>query len=108
MKFFISFALIALLVGCQSGSSTVTNQNQPGPAVGRAVGTGAGAVSGQVVGGTVAAVEATGQTMATAFEPRETRVIRKWVTETTEDGREIQVQKEFLVDEEGRIIKELK
>ena len=56
-------------------------------------------VVGAVVGGVEGATEATKATFK-----NERRVIRVWKTETTSDGRTIQVPVEVEVDEQGRPI----
>ncbi len=107
----ILLALLLGISGCASGGgmeSGMTNQDQPGPKAGRAMGTAAGAVAGNVAGAAAAAGEGASNAAAKSFTPAERRTIRKWETVTTEDGREIQVSKEYLVDEQGNIIKEVK
>ena len=93
-----------LLFGCATNTeSRVTNPNQPGPAVGNAVGTAVGAVGSNVVGTVVGVVEgATDATKSTFTNER--RVVRTWKTETTADGRTIQVPVEVEVDEYGHPI----
>lgn len=92
------------LAGCATNTeSRVTNPKQPGPAVGHAVGTAVGAVGSNVVGAVVGGVEgATAATKSTFTNER--RVVRVWKTETTADGRTIQVPVEIEVDEYGRPI----
>lgn len=108
-KLLIGSALLALIAsGCTQGSSSATNQKQPGPAVGRAVGVTTGAVIGNVAAGTVAATEGAGQAIGSAFIPEEKNVIRKWETVTTQDGRSIKVSREYYIDEDGNIIGEVK
>lgn len=90
--------------GCASNTeSRVTNPNQPGPAVGNAVGTVVGAVGSNVVGAVVGGVEGASNATKATFT-NERRVIRGWKTETTSDGRTIQVPVEIEVDENGRPI----
>ena len=98
------FVPTLLLTGCATNpESRVTNPKQPGPAVGHAVGTAVGAVgsngAGAVVGGVEGAAAATKSTFT-----NERRVVRVWKTETTADGRTIQVPVEIEVDEYGRPI----
>lgn len=97
------------LTGCKTSDTAVrvTNQNAPGPKVGNAIGAGVGAVAGNVAGAGVGAVEGTVATTRNVFQPQTTRVVRHWETETTADGRTIQVPKDYLVDEQGRVIKEI-
>jgi hypothetical protein len=94
------------LAGCATDPNRigVTNQRQPGPAAGRAVGTGVGAVSGNVAGAVVGFGEGVGQGAAQSFD-NTTRIVRRWRTETTADGRTIQVPEDIVVDEQGRPVK---
>lgn len=98
---------VVLLTAC-GGGGRVTNQNAPGPQVGNAVGAGAGAVVGNVAGAGVGAVEGSAAAVGNVFTPQPTRVVRHWKQETTVDGRTIQVPVDYYVDEQGRIIKEVK
>lgn len=92
------------LTGCAtSRDSRVTNPRQPGPAVGNAVGTAVGAVGSNVVGVVVGGVEGASNATKSTFT-NERRVVRVWKTETTADGRTIQVPVEIEVDEYGRPI----
>ena len=93
--------------GCAT-EGRVTNQNAPGPVVGSAVGAGVGTVAGNVAGAGVGVVEGTAATVGNVFDPKPTRIVRHWKTETTADGRTIQVPVDYLVDEQGRVIKEVK
>lgn len=81
----------------------IVNTRQPGPAIGTAVGTAAGAVAGNAAGAVVGVGEGFAGASATAFNG-ERRVVRTWRTETTADGRVIQVPVEIEVDEYGRPI----
>jgi len=98
-----------VLTGCKTSDTAVrvTNQEQPGPQVGNAAGAGVGAVAGNVAGAGVGVVEGASATTRNVFQPQPTRVVRHWTTETTEDGRTIQVPRDYLVDENGRVIKEI-
>lgn len=104
-----SLAGLLALWGCTSRDTAVrvTNQNSPGPVVGNVVGAGVGAVVGNVAGAGVGVVEGTVATTRNVFDPQPTRVVRHWKTETTADGRTIQVPVDYLVDEQGRVIKEI-
>lgn len=100
------FVAILTLVG--AGCSTrspdnmgVTNPRQPGPAIGQAVGTGVGAVAGNVAGAVVGVGEGAVSAASKPFD-NTTRVVRRWRTETTADGRTIQVPEEIIVDAQGR------
>ena len=92
-----------LLTGCVSDPNRVgiTNRNQPGPAVGQALGTGVGAVGGNVVGGVVGFGEGVVGGAKVPFD-NTTRIVRRWRTETTADGRTIQVPEDIVVDAAGR------
>lgn len=81
----------------------VTSPKQPGTQVGVAVGTAVGAVGANVVGVGVGAVEGATNAAKAPFT-NERRVIRTWKTETTADGRTIQVPVEVEVDAQGRPI----
>ena len=97
------------LCGCATErGSRVTNQNAPGPQVGKAVGTGVGAVVGNVVGAGVGVVEGSVTAVGDVFDPKPTRIVRHWKTESTSDGRTIEVPVDYLVDEQGRVIKPVK
>lgn len=97
-------AAVVLLAGCTSAPGTsYTNPNQPGPAIGQAVGTGVGAVAGNVAGVVVGAAEGAAVAAKKPFV-NEARVVRTWRTETTSDGRTIQVPVDTVVDEYGRPI----
>ena len=107
---FAAAAGLCALCGCKTSDTSVrvTNQESPGPVVGNAVGAGVGAVAGNVAGAGVGVVEGASATTRNVFEPQPTRVVRHWKTETTVDGRTIQVPVDYLVDEQGRVIKEIK
>ena len=94
-----------LLGGCASDPNRVgiTNPRQPGPAVGQALGSGVGAVGGNVVGGVVGFGEGVAVGAKAPFD-NTTRVVRRWRTETTADGRIIQVPEDIRVDTNGRPI----
>jgi len=93
------------LTGCATDPNRVgiTNQNQPGPAVGQAIGTGVGAVGGNVVGGVVGFGEGVAVGAKAPFD-NTARTVRRWRTEVTPDGRTIQVPEDILVDAQGRPI----
>lgn len=79
----------------------VVNTRQPGPAIGTAVGTAAGAVVGNAAGAVVGAGEGFAGASSSAFNG-DRRVVRTWRTETTADGRVVQVPVEVEVDAYGR------
>ena len=104
-----SFTVVSgalLLTGCAShDDGRIVNTRQPGPAIGTAVGGATGAVVGNVAG----AVGGVGQGFVSqAQKPfdNDRRVVRTWRTETTSDGRTIQVPVEIEVDQDGRPIGE--
>jgi hypothetical protein len=79
----------------------VTNPRHPGPAAGRAIGAGVGVVGGNVAGAVVGAGEGVAQGASAPFN-NTTRVVRRWRTEVTSDGRTIQVPEDMVVDQYGR------
>ena len=93
------------LTGCATDPNRVgiTNQNQPGPAIGQAIGTGVGAVGGNVVGGVVGIGEGVAVGAKKPFD-NSTRIVRRWRTEVTADGRTLQVPEDLVVDAQGRPI----
>ena len=94
--------------GCTSPSRVgVTNQEQPGPVIGRAVGTGVGAVGGNVVGAGVGFVEGASGSVKSTFDNTQ-RVVRYWREEKTADGRMILTPEEYLVDADGRIVRKVR
>jgi hypothetical protein len=102
------FGLSALLSGCSTtDGKSATNPRQPGPAIGQGVGTAVGVVAGNVAGAAVGAVEGTATGLKKPFT-NEPRVVRTWRTETTSDGRTVQVPHDILVDEYGRPISDKK
>ena len=100
-------ALLAVIeTGCASGPDSigVTNQQQPGPAIGRALGSGVGAVVGNVAGAGVGVVEGTAGGIHSTFDNTQ-RVVRYWREEKTADGRIIAIPENYLVDANGQIIR---
>ena len=94
-------AALITLTGCRSTEPGYTNTRHPGPAVGQAVGAGVGVVGGNVAGAAVGFGEGVAVGAAAPFDTT-THVVRRWRTETTSDGRTIQVPEEILVDKYGR------
>jgi hypothetical protein len=92
--------LLTLAAGCTTPSPT-TSSYHPGPVVGRTVGTGVGVVGGNAVGLVVGATEGVVGGMAAPFD-NTSHMVRRWRTETTADGRTIQVPEDILVDAKGR------
>ncbi len=113
MKITLGFAMVlaggALVTGgcATKRDGRVVNTRQPGPAIGTAVGTAAGAIAGNAAGAVVGAGEGFAGASASAFNG-ERRVVRSWRTETTSDGRTIQVPYEVVVDANGHVIEERK
>lgn len=96
--------LAPLLTSCTSPEGkSVTNPSHPGPAVGQAAGNVVGVVGGNVVGAAVGVVEGTVCGVQKPFT-NEPRTVRTWSTETTSDGRTIQVPHDTSVDASGRPI----
>jgi len=87
-----------LLSGC---GTSHTSPYQPGPVAGQAVGYGVGTVAGNVAGFGVGAVQGTASGIGNTFNP-DYHMVRYWRTETTPDGRTIQVPYDVLVDQYGR------
>ena len=100
-----AFLVVApLLTSCTNpAGQSVTNPAQPGPAIGQAAGNVVGVVGGNVVGAAVGAVEGTVSGAQKPFT-NEPRTVRTWRTETTSDGRTIQVPQDTSVDAYGRPI----
>lgn len=92
-----------LATGCQSDYG-VGSPYHPGPSAGKAVGTGVGVVAGNAAGFGVGVAEGAAAGTAAAFNPNY-RVVRSWRTETTADGRTIQVPYDLMVDQNGRPVK---
>jgi hypothetical protein len=97
------FALLSglLLTGCTSTDYGNTSPYHPGPVVGKTVGNAAGVVAGNAVGAGVGVVEGAAVGAAAPFNPSY-HMVRYWKTETTSDGRTIQVPYDVLVDQYGR------
>jgi len=97
---FASLSSALLLAGCKTDYGTGSPYH-PGPVVGKTVGTAAGVVAGNAVGVGVGAVEGAAHGVAAPFDPSY-HMVRHWRTETTADGRTIQVPYDVLVDKYGR------
>lgn len=104
----VAAAITLIATGCASGPNSVgiTNQQQPGPAIGRAVGSGVGAVAGNVAGAGVGLVEGTAGGIHSSFD-NTLRVVRYWREEKTADGRIILIPESFLVDKNGQVIRKV-
>ncbi|MDD5139912.1 MAG: hypothetical protein PHY43_06600 [Verrucomicrobiales bacterium] len=102
-EIFTCLALLSgglLIAGC-ANSQQRTSPYQPGPVAGQAVGYGVGTVAGNVAGFGVGAVQGTASGIGNSFNP-DYHMVRYWRTETTADGRTIQVPYDILVDQYGR------
>lgn len=95
-------ALLILMAatGCRTDYGS-GNPYQPGAPAGKAVGSGVGTVAGNVAGAGVGVVEGTVHGFGNSFDPKY-HYVRYWKTETTADGRTIQVPYDVLVDQYGR------
>lgn len=94
-------ASILLLAGCVNTDYGNTSPYHPGPVAGKTVGTGVGVAAGNVAGFGVGVVEGAASGAAAPFNPNY-HMVRYWRTETTSDGRTIQVPYDILVDQYGR------
>lgn len=93
-----ALALLAV-AGCNSTQSG--SPYHPGPVAGNVIGEGAGVVAGNAIGLAGGAVVGTWDGTKRVLDPSY-RMVRYWKTETTPDGRVIQVPYDILVDEYGR------
>ena len=93
-----------LAAGCSSESSSTIKpgNSQPGSAVGNTVGPGVGVAAGNVAGVGTGVAGGVADGFSSSFKNENTHVIRRWRTETTADGRTIQVPEDILVDANGR------
>jgi hypothetical protein len=94
------FFSLLFLTGCAADYGH-TSPYHPGPAAGKAVGHSVGVVAGNAAGLGVGVVEGTAHGLAAPFDPSY-RMVRRWTTETTSDGRVIQVPVDVLIDKNGR------
>src|ERR1019366_5237863 len=97
---FAGLLALAAATGCRTDYGT-GSPYQPGPTAGKAVGAGVGTVAGNVAGFGVGVVQGTTHGIANTFDPSY-HLVRYWKTETTPDGRTIQVPYDILVDQYGR------
>jgi hypothetical protein len=100
----ITAGLLALAAAAGCSSDKSGSPYQPGPVAGTVVGTGVGEVAGNVVGFAGGVVVGTVSGTKQVLDPSY-RMVRYWKTETTSDGRTIQVPYDVLVDEYGRPVK---
>lgn len=104
--FFRNVAVVApvlLAVACVSDPNrvTITNPHQPGPALGQALGATVGVVGGNAAGAVVGFTEGAVGGAAVSFDNTK-RVIRRWRSESTPDGRIVQIPEDIEVDAYGR------
>ena len=90
-----------LFSGCARTDYGVGSPYQPGPVAGKTVGSAVGVAAGNVAGFGVGAVSGAAHGAAATFNPSY-HMVRYWRTETTSDGRTIQVPYDILVDQYGR------
>ena len=101
-KTVIAAAMMAdFLSGCTNTEYGHTSPYHPGPVVGHTIGNAAGAVAGNAAGLGVGVVEGAVAGVVAPFDPSY-HMVRHWKTETTSDGRVIQVPVDVLVDKYGR------
>src|SRR5208283_3725530 len=93
-----------LLTGCARTDYGVGSPYQPGPVAGKTVGSAVGVTAGNVAGFGVGAASGAVHGFAAPFNPSY-HMVRYWRTETTSDGRTIQVPYDILVDQYGRPVK---
>ena len=96
----VLFLGLVLTGGCQT-DYYVGSPYHVGPPVGQAVGGAAGVVAGNAVGLGAGTVQGAAAGTAAALDPSY-HMVRQWRTETTADGRTIQVPYDILVDKYGR------
>lgn len=90
-----------IFAGCSGTDYGAGSPYQPGSVAGKTAGNAVGVAAGNVVGFGVGTVEGIGNGVNTTFD-RRYHLVRYWKTETTSDGRTIQVPYDVLVDEYGR------
>ncbi|HXF10078.1 MAG TPA: hypothetical protein VN625_04780 [Desulfuromonadaceae bacterium] len=102
MKIFaLILPLLALsITGCRTDYGA-GSPYQPGPTAGKMVGNGVGVAAGNVAGFGVGVAEGTAHGFAATMNP-DYHMVRQWRTETTPDGRNVQIPYDVLVDQYGR------
>lgn len=101
LHFIFAFAAAAVLsAGCGTNYGA-GSPYQPGPVVGKTVGNAVGEVGGNVAGLGVGLTEGAVHGFAAPFD-RKYHMVREWKTETTPDGRTVQVPEDILVDQYGQ------
>ena len=98
--FFTSLLTLLAATGCRTDYGAGSPYH-PGPVAGKAVGTGVGVVAGNVAGFGVGVAEGIVHGAVAPFDPSY-HMLRVWKTQTTPDGRTIQVPQDILVDQYGR------
>jgi hypothetical protein len=97
----IGFAGLLALAATGCHSDQTGSPYHPGPVAGNVVGEGVGIVAGNAVGFGAGVVNGTVEGTKRVLDTRY-RMVRYWRTETTSDGRTIQVPYDVMVDEYGR------
>jgi hypothetical protein len=93
--------LLAVVAAAGCSSDETGSPYHPGPVAGTVVGEGVGVVAGNVVGFGGGVVNGAYNGTKRVLDPSY-RMVRYWKTETTPDGRTIQVPYDILVDQYGR------
>ena len=96
----VSVSILISGTGCRTDYGD-TSPYHPGPVVGKTAGVTVGVVAGNAAGLGVGVVEGVAHGVAAPFDPTY-HMVRYWRTETTPDGRTIQVPYDVLVDQYGR------
>jgi hypothetical protein len=94
-------ALAGWSAGCSSTDYGSGSPYQPGPVAGKTTGNAVGVVAGNVAGFGKGIVQGAAHGID-ATQDRSYHMVRYWRTETTSDGRTIQVPEDILVDQYGR------
>lgn len=101
--FLVAVGIGIWVTGCANQRHALTNPHQLGPAVGQTFGAGVGVAGGNVIAAGVGFSEGVVRGVTAPFNNmKTTRVVRRWHTETTTDGRTIQIPEEIYVDAYGR------
>ena len=99
-----SAGLLALASTSGCTNDRVGSPYHPGPVAGTAVGTGVGVVAGNVAGFGAGVVGGTVSGTKAVLDPSY-HMVRYWRTETTSDGRTVQIPYDILADQYGRPVK---
>jgi|SRR5271170_5601227 len=101
LHLFLTVAAAAILsAGCRTNYGA-GSPYQPGPVAGKIVGNAVGEVGGNVAGFGVGLEQGAVHGMEAPFN-KNYHMVRYWKTETTPDGRTIQVPEDVLVDQYGQ------